>query len=238
MYLSKLVLNARDYWVRRDLANCQELHRTLLSAFDAEHGSRVETGLLFRIDEGPRSAPVVIAQSTARPDWQRLLSRSPQYLVDSSSQGWQCKEVGEAYRLLRPGSVLRFRLRANPTKRLGKSAEGTQPAKVGKRVALLREEQRIAWLERKAEAGGFRLRTIQSSESRVAATDVRPEADLTGWRTHDDSTGRAKLTFGSVLFEGVLEVTDADRFRATLAQGIGTGKAYGFGLLSIARESA
>jgi CRISPR system Cascade subunit CasE len=38
-----------------------------------------------------------------------------------------------------------------------------------------------------------------------------------------------------VQFEGDLEVTDAAAFRAALAQGIGSGKAYGFGLLSIAR---
>jgi CRISPR system Cascade subunit CasE len=46
------------------------------------------------------------------------------------------------------------------------------------------------------------------------------------------------MTFGSVLFEGVLQVTDPDGFRETLATGIGSGKAYGFGLLSIAPPRA
>jgi len=31
-----------------------------------------------------------------------------------------------------------------------------------------------------------------------------------------------------------LQVTDAEKFRESLKTGIGTGKAYGFGLLSIA----
>jgi CRISPR system Cascade subunit CasE len=48
------------------------------------------------------------------------------------------------------------------------------------------------------------------------------------------SRGDAVVTFASVRFEGVLEVRDADRFREALANGIGPGKAYGFGLLSIA----
>lgn len=38
----------------------------------------------------------------------------------------------------------------------------------------------------------------------------------------------------SVLYEGVLKVTGPDLFRQTLIHGIGSGKAYGFGLLSVA----
>ena len=38
----------------------------------------------------------------------------------------------------------------------------------------------------------------------------------------------------SVRYDGILEVTDPDKFRKTLASGIGPGKAFGFGLLSVA----
>lgn len=72
---------------------------------------------------------------------------------------------------------------------------------------------------------------------------VAPENKIIGW--HKDRNASPlqvpnnneplKLTFGSVLFEGVLEITDAERFQKTLQAGIGSGKAYGFGLLSIAR---
>jgi CRISPR system Cascade subunit CasE len=37
-----------------------------------------------------------------------------------------------------------------------------------------------------------------------------------------------------VVFEGRLRVTDAEAFRRALAAGIGSGKAFGFGLLSVA----
>lgn len=50
----------------------------------------------------------------------------------------------------------------------------------------------------------------------------------------DGAAVRQRLTFGDVLFEGRLMVTDAALFRQTLEQGIGSGKAYGFGLLSVA----
>ena len=38
----------------------------------------------------------------------------------------------------------------------------------------------------------------------------------------------------SVLFEGLLRITDETCFLETLVRGIGSGKAFGFGLLSIA----
>lgn len=231
MYLSRLVLNARDYRVRRDLADCQELHRALLSAFPADGGSRAEVGLLFRV-EGDGAAPMVLAQSLVRPDWERLRRRSPGYLRGGPGEGWQVKEIGAAYAALREGAVLRFRLRANPTKRLGNSVKAAQPTKVGKRVALLKEQERLAWLERKAEAAGFKLRRVQSSDGSVAAVDVRPEDNQRGWRAA--AGDRKPLLFGSVLFEGELSVSDAERFRRALASGIGSGKAYGFGLLSVA----
>ena len=44
-----------------------------------------------------------------------------------------------------------------------------------------------------------------------------------------------KVTLLSVTFEGVLQVCDAELFRKTLAEGIGRGKAYGQGLLTVMR---
>ena len=38
----------------------------------------------------------------------------------------------------------------------------------------------------------------------------------------------------SVLYDGILTLTDADRFREALQTGIGHGKAMGLGLLSVA----
>ena len=49
------------------------------------------------------------------------------------------------------------------------------------------------------------------------------------------SSRERKLTLAGASFEGNLAVTDADAFRAALAAGIGPGKAFGFGLLSIQR---
>jgi hypothetical protein len=48
-------------------------------------------------------------------------------------------------------------------------------------------------------------------------------------------SGRRQRISDLVRFDGVLVVTDPALFRETVANGIGSGKAFGFGLLSLAR---
>jgi CRISPR system Cascade subunit CasE len=59
------------------------------------------------------------------------------------------------------------------------------------------------------------------------------EGRITGNR----STGEAgfPLTFHSVRAEGTLEVADIDKALSALHEGVGPAKAFGFGLLSLAR---
>jgi CRISPR system Cascade subunit CasE len=42
-----------------------------------------------------------------------------------------------------------------------------------------------------------------------------------------------RITISGALFDGRLVVNDADRLRHAVGQGIGPGKAFGFGLLSL-----
>src|SRR5437867_2337054 len=75
MYLSQLVLNRCSRAVRHDIADCHELHRTLLCAFgQAPAGStaaREQFGLLYRIETDRRGVHV-LAQSAAEPNWAHL----------------------------------------------------------------------------------------------------------------------------------------------------------------------
>ena len=41
------------------------------------------------------------------------------------------------------------------------------------------------------------------------------------------------MTLLAVTYEGILQVTDPEQFRALLCQGMGRGKAYGLGLMTI-----
>jgi CRISPR system Cascade subunit CasE len=112
---------------------------------------------------------------------------------------------------VRSGQRLRFRLRANPTVK-----------REGKRLGLLTEESQRQWLDRKATEGGFRVLGVQ----------VVREGMAQGRKTEGEQ--RHGLSHLAVRYDGVLEVAEPDRLLCTVASGIGSGKAFGFGLLSVA----
>lgn len=102
----------------------------------------------------------------------------------------------------------------------------------GKRVEIRREEERLAWLARQGRerlsstgdgAGGARARRRGPGSCPAA---VANPPDTRSWDR--------RLTLATALFEGELRVTDAGAFRNGLAGGIGPGKAFGCGLLSLA----
>ncbi len=223
MYLSQLTLNPRSREVRRDMADCQQLHRTLLSAFPKadSDAARAEFGLLFRLETNPRSGSVtVLAQSRVEPDWHHL---PDDYLLEES----RTQNIADKYttEVLSHQRQLRFRLRANPTRKIETKSLPDGTKRNGKRVELFREEDQIQWLRRKSETAGFRILDLRLNEN---VPNLRASAET-------KTFSRTKqLTFGSVLFEGELEITNAEDFQKALTHGLGTGKAYGFGLLSIA----
>jgi CRISPR system Cascade subunit CasE len=121
------------------------------------------------------------------------------------------------------GNRFRFRLRANPC-----------VTRAGKRLGLLRLEEQEQWIARKGQCHGFalpRLPSFDPSEVKADRIEVRvsQEQMLSGTQHH----GNVIRVF-SVLYDGVMTVTDADAFVKVLHTGIGHGKALGLGLLSVA----
>ncbi|MBI3978200.1 MAG: type I-E CRISPR-associated protein Cas6/Cse3/CasE [Chloroflexi bacterium] len=246
LYLSRIVLNPKSKTVRKDLADCHQLHRTIMAAFPPAPartaGARAYYGVLHRLEVGRDGRIQVLVQSRVQPDWSRL---PPGYLRDDSDGGRprDCKRIDEHYGGIVADMTLLFRLRANPTKRIDQHNERDGERWHGRRIDLRDEADQVQWLLRKGEQGGFRVLAVRRHPD---VSDVRttPGAAVEGRRPSGAPTrvaqGMDELTFGSVLFEGRLQVVDADRLRRTLEEGIGSGKAYGFGLLSIApvREGA
>lgn len=205
MQLTQLRLDPHNAQARRDLADPYDMHRTLVRAFVRSEHERPPR-VLWRLEPGQAwSQPVVLVQSELPGDWS-FLNAVPGYLAAEGLP--PATKAFDPGALLRPGAHLRFRLAANPT-----------VTRQGKRQGLVGEEAQLAWLQRQGERLGFHVATAL-----VSGSDM-----LHGRR------GNARVSLRRVLFEGVLEVRDAGALGAAVAAGIGHGKAFGCGLLSLAR---
>lgn len=209
MYLSRLILNTWSRSVQRDIGSPREMHRTVLRGFPDDLAQDQER-VLYRLDQMERGNLLyLLVQSQQPPDWTGL---DADYLAQNAVENPVVKQVDLDFSR---GQRLAFRLRANPTKRLGKSAESNE----GKRVGLYRVDEQIQWLNRKAQAGGFVVESVLPTQQQ---------------RTDDR---KRNLKFFSVQFDGILQVTEPSLLQQTLDQGVGSGKAFGFGLLSVAPAS-
>ncbi len=173
---------------------------------DAEHGGPGR--VLLRLDmpsEG--DGPCLLVQSDKRPDWSHLVQLLG-YLA-------RPPETRDDYPPpFVTGQALIFRLRANPTRR---------DKATGKREGVLTEEKQREWLARKGQSGGFEVLSVTITyESFKRASHGHPGEDV------------KPMTHLAVRYDGVLRVTNPDAFRKTIVAGVGSGKAFGFGLLSVA----
>jgi CRISPR system Cascade subunit CasE len=225
-----MILNPKCPQVRRDLGNPQELHRTISNGFEKvgddefiiqkvskKNGEEIEVkikatprnkfDILYRLEIERR---ILFVQSTVKPEWKDL---PPDFLLE-----FEQKIIHEQYGRIENGMNLMFRLQANPSKRDKTKFDAEKP-KQRKRFALFRDEDRIA--------------DIEVSPTQMITSAASVKEDTLTFRRKKDSP---KIEIGAVVFEGVLQVTDAVKFRETLQKGIGSGKAYGFGLMSVAKS--
>jgi CRISPR system Cascade subunit CasE len=214
MYLSRLILNPRNRRVQRELAEPYELHRSVMRAFPDDLQADEER-VLFRVDQDAHGGPpTLLVQSWTQPDWSWLGEEGARaYLLPVDVPNPAVKAFGLT---LATGQVLAFRLRANPTARK-RLPDGSR-----KRVGLYGDKEQRAWMARKARQGGFRILSVQ----------VRDETDVSGHLRRGGEAHALKLC--AVRFDGTLEVVDPEAVRKTVQTGIGSGKGFGFGLLSLA----
>jgi CRISPR system Cascade subunit CasE len=220
MFVSQLTLNRYSRQVQSELAQPYEMHRTLTTrCFDAtaivaqrntpRAGADGAHGLLFRLDVDPRTGDLVLlTQSRVQPNWSGLPS---DYAINVRGP----KDFDLTGKLT-PGQTFRFRLRASPTRRLGNSTPFKQD--IGKRVPIRKEDEQLAWLDRKGEQHGFKVTRVQISQK---------DLQYGHKASHD-------MRWHSVCFDGILTVQDPDALLSAVECGIGTAKGMGFGLLSLA----
>jgi CRISPR system Cascade subunit CasE len=130
---------------------------------------------------------------------------------------WESRPYDNFLEKIKNGDKLRFRITANPTK-----SEVSEKGSRGKVTALIITDEQKDWLMKKAEKNGF----ILTADS----FDVMQKKQYRFYKKNSRT-----VTLTSVTFEGILTVSDADLVRNALEKGIGRGKAYGMGLLTVMR---
>ncbi len=221
MKLSRLFLNPVSRDVARAQSDSQALHRRVMDLFGSAEGpARAAHAVLYRLDVSERDGTVMLLlQSRAAP----VLDGLPEHFLDprAGADASATTDLTPLLERLEEGSRFRFRLRANPTRRIDTKSAPDGTRRNGRRVPLRTPEARLAWLERKLSASGFAL--VGGGEACL----VKPDGLQRGRR------GEARLTHEAVVYEGVLAVMNPPLARAALEHGIGPAKAYGFGLLSL-----
>lgn len=136
----------------------------------------------------------------------------PDWRFAEDNGGIVAARVKEFAPSFRKGDLFRFRLRANPT-----------VTRNGKRYGLIRDDDLLGWFRKKEEKLGIRL---------TSAT-VIDEGYISGRKRTEK--GNHRLDLKTARFEGMLSVVQPESFGEALSTGIGPAKAFGCGLLSLAR---
>lgn len=210
MLLTQLILNPGSRSVLSDINDSYKLHQRVMMGFPTPvpKGERV----LYRLDYQNNPLRIsMLVQSHFPSNWDGL-ERSGYLLQPASSKSF--------FPTFSIGQFLRFRLAANPTKRLGKLSDHC-----GKRVGLMRENDQTEWLKKKGLENGFQIVD-------VAVTKL----DQPNGKKYDQNLEKwIRICCQGIRFDGILRVTDSRLFGLAVSNGIGSAKGFGFGLLSLAR---
>lgn len=147
MYLSKFHLDMRNVMVRKCLADCQIMHRSVQRLF---HCKREESGTLYRLDTQRLNIYIwskIAPDLTDIPEGMELLGvKNLQGLEDA----------------FQPGRCFRFDILAAPTKKVPRSGGNSQ------RRYLRTPGERAEWLARKGEQNGFSVLQLQEGKTDTA----------------------------------------------------------------------
>jgi CRISPR system Cascade subunit CasE len=212
VWLTRITLNPRIPQARRDLRDIAQMHRTIMNLFPENlgHTARQTAGALFRTEDTDHGISLLIQSqiepnATALPnDYGTITTRSLDPLLGA----------------LRTGLPVRYRIIANATRKLGPHTKAGRPHQ----IVPLNGAEAEQWWQRQAEQSGLQLRT-NSATALTSATGVRePRVP----------TERQPQRHARTQFDGTATITDTQLLTQRLQDGIGRGKSYGCGLLTLA----
>lgn len=210
MHLARIKLDLSKRDTLRALSNPSFFHSAIESSFCGERKRR-----LWRIDSVGDDFYVLVL-SDEQGDFTEMLSRFGE--ID-------CVDYLDYARFLeklRVNQVWRFRLVANPVHSVVEKETHSKGSRGKVKAHVTIEQQRNWLLGKQAEMG---------VELQEGAFDVVSR----WWAKFRKKNNIHLVSLRMVAFEGTFRIVDVQKLRDALVQGIGRGKAYGCGLLTLAR---
>ncbi|WP_413755045.1 type I-E CRISPR-associated protein Cas6/Cse3/CasE [Streptomyces sp. MMBL 11-3] len=210
MTLTRITVNRSHRQARADLANRPAMHKTLMRLLAHPTGPtpRKTGGLLFRLEPG--LDPVLLVQTADTPN----LTGLPGGYGSTDS-----RDLTPMLTALTPGRPVRYRITAAPTayRSTGAPPDPLTGRRPRSKITTLHGQDAQTWWQRQAATAGLRLCEPAEAFRRSFPSPERPAPFY-------------KLT----QFDGTATITDPDLLATALREGIGKGKAYGAGLLTLA----
>lgn len=224
MFLTKIDLAPERRLVRKYLGSPQAMHAVVMGATGGNIGDGPGR-VLWRVDRGTTTALYIL--SPLEPDCSQLVA-------EVGAAGTQARTLDYSPFLasLDAGQLWAFRLAANPSYSASRG-----PGVRGQRYGHVTVEQQRQWLVERAPRHGFELMPVDHVDdegSDGAVMVVHRERPVFN-RRRSEGEGRDRVTINRTVYEGVLRITDPESLRRALIAGIGRSKAYGCGLMTLAR---
>ena len=249
MYFTQFPINMTRRESRKMLSSPYILHAAVAGSFPSRdpHSSQTVGRVLWRVDvmdDGSRRLYIV---SPGKPS---LIGLDEQIGWPDCDPQWGTRDYDAFLARIVAGQTYAFRLVANPTVSRSTRAGNTDIATdqgASKRIGHLTVMQQAAWLVGKRAYAGTDVEAPQLFADQREPRDLRngfevasdgggaPRLIVSHSEKITFSKGRQgkRITMARAQYDGVLRVTDADRFRYALVNGIGHEKAFGCGLLTI-----
>lgn len=218
---TKILINSARRQGRKLLTNPQALHAAVCASFPPDIDQR-NGRILWRLDQRGHENILYIV-GPEKPTAVHIVEQA----------GWDTRPPQSADYDRFLGQLMRgqqwgFELVANPTKSLQKPG-----GRRGQVVARLSATSQLEWLHSKAESMGVTFGSLKEGTAQVVGREP-----VYFNRKDSDHSHFGRVHIVRVRFQGRLEVTEPDRLRQTLVNGVGRAKGYGCGLLTLARISA
>ena len=227
MFISRIPLNKARYGARQLIGSPYKLHAAVECSFPPNAVRKNDEGrILWRLDALMNDKGIwLYVVSPEKPDFTHIVEQAGWPMHEE----WETKNYAPLLERIAKGQRWHFRLRANPARKASEDKGRRHRADgiVGKIHGPVTVSQHRQSLLARSASHGFRILGNESGQPDVIVKERHKE---------QFKRGDATVTLVTAVFEGRLEVTDADLFRETLCQGIGRAKGFGCGLLTVAPD--